>query len=420
MGLDCTYVQDYRRRFTDDELLRILENGCVATEKAFDEVKPDLVMGFICTSLLEYLVFLFARARGIRYLNLRTSRIGNRVLISDSHRDPAPEVAASYAALAQASEADLGDARTQIAEMREAHAKYEGVTSPSRRPAQRTPLPRNPLGAPFRFLRSLSEYHACGAADDNHCPGLIRPLLFKAVYNPIRARLVERLLRSRYVTELDLNNARYAVFPLHTEPEISLLLYGRPFLNQIEIVRALALSLPADMTLVIKEHPWMVGKRSLDSYRKFHEIPRVRIAAPETELRDLIADAALVAVLTGSSGIEAAVLKRPVVTLGPTMVNLLPDTMVAHCRDLTQLPEAIARLMAEHRHDEASLERMFAAIASNTTKVNLYSGLLGRSETYAPETHHREDELDRLAAFTLARAKQPYAEVPAGIESGPW
>ena len=80
----------------------------------------------------------------------------------------------------------------------------------------------------------------------------------------------------------------------------------------------------------------------------------------------------------------------------------------------------IARLLIEYDHDEAALERMFAAIASATTNVNLYSGLLGRGGTYAPEEHRRDDELDRLAAFVMARAKQPYAEVPSGIETGSW
>jgi hypothetical protein len=33
MGPDCSYSQDYRRRFSDAELLRILQNGCEAMEK---------------------------------------------------------------------------------------------------------------------------------------------------------------------------------------------------------------------------------------------------------------------------------------------------------------------------------------------------------------------------------------------------
>jgi hypothetical protein len=39
-----------------------------------------------------------------------------------------------------------------------------------------------------------------------------------------------------------------------------------PLLNQLEAIRAIALSLPADMALVVKEHPGMVGKRRIGYY----------------------------------------------------------------------------------------------------------------------------------------------------------
>jgi hypothetical protein len=420
MGPDCTYTQDYRRRFTDQQLLCILERACIAMEEAFDTVQPDLVVGFICNSLLEYLGFLFARARGIRYLNLRTSRIGNRVLLSDTHRDPAPEVVLTYAAGEKIRKTTIDQAKNLIRTARQVSAKYEGVVSPSNKPARKIPTPRNPFAAALRFSRSLSEYKSSGAADDNHCPGLIRPLWFSAVRNPIRARKTKRMLRAQYVAAEYLAERRFAVFPLHTEPEISLTLYGRPFLNQVEIIRAIALSLPADMLLVIKEHPWMVGKRSLGMYKKFLNIPRVRIAAPELDLRGLISKSSLVALLTGSSGLEASILEKPVVTLGPNMVTLLPDSMAVRCRDLTNLPETISTLLNEHDHDETALERLYAAIVENTTEVNLYSGLLGRSNSYSPGNQSRAADLDNLATFLLKRAQQPVANVPAGYEVGSW
>ncbi len=420
MGPDCTYTQDYRRRFSDDQLLCILERACIAMEKAFDTIKPDLVVGFVCNSLLEYLGFLFARARGIRFLNLRTSRIENRILLSDSHRDPAPEVAKTYANAASISTTGMAQAKQLIQNARSVTAKYEGVVSPSSNPARKISIPRNPLTAALRFSRSLSEYRSSGAAADNHCPGLIRPLWFGAVRNPILARRTQRMLRDHYVTSADLAERRYAVFPLHTEPEISLTLYGRPYLNQVEVVRAIALSLPSDMILVIKEHPWMVGKRSLGMYKKFLNIPRVRLAAPELNLRDLIAKSSLVTLLTGSSGLEASILERPVVTLGPNMVTLLPDSMAVRCRDLTELPETISNLLNKHKHNEAALERLYAAIVENTTEINLYSGLLGRTDSYSTEERSRDTDLSNLATFLLKRAKQSFAKVPEEYEVGSW
>jgi hypothetical protein len=420
MGPDCTYNQNYRRRFTDEQYPCILEKGFAAMEQAFDTVKPDLVVGFICNSILEYLGFLFARARGIRYLNLRTSRIENRILLSDSHRDPAPEVVATYAIDDIMSSAGKAHAKKLIRNAREVSAKYEGVVSPSSKPARKVPIPRNPFAAALRFSRTLSEYKSSGAAEDNHCPGLIRPLWFSAVRNPILSRMTKRMLRAQYVSAEYLSKRRFAVFPLHTESEISLTLYGRPYSNQAEVIRAIALGLPADMLLVIKEHPWMVGKRSLGMYKKFLNIPRVRIAAPELDLRDLILKSSLVTLLTGSSGLEASILEKPVVTLGPNMVTLLPDTMAVCCHDLTILPEAISKILNEHRHDEVALELLYAAIIDNTTEVNLYSGLLGRIHSYSTQDRSREADLNNLAAFLLERAQQPIANVPEGYEVGSW
>jgi hypothetical protein len=416
MGPNCSFSQDYRRRFTDAELLRILQNGCEAMEKLFDALKPDLVVGFVCVSILEYLAFLFARARAIRYLNLRTTRIGNRVLLADSHRDPAPEAARALLAGPACPEADAV-ARDWIATARAEHARYEGVTAPSVRPVQNFGFAGRRLTAPFRFLNRLRDYHVSGAADDNHAPGLIVPALYKAIVNPMRARLCDRLLRSRYVTADRLAGLRYAVFPLHTEPEISLLLYGRPLVNQIELLRAIAVSLPADMVLLVKEHPWMIGKRSRGAYRKMLDIPRVRLVSPALTVRTLIEHAALVCVHTGSSWLEAAVLRKPVLALGPVMGELLPDVMVRRCRDLTRLPETIASLLNEQRHDEAALHQLVAAIASCSIPANLYTGLLGRP-AYTPSASAREDDIDRLADFVLRRAAEPPAH--DAIPGGTW
>src|SRR5688500_1725561 len=43
MGPDCSYTQDYRRRFSDDELLCILQSALRRTERLFDELRPDLL-----------------------------------------------------------------------------------------------------------------------------------------------------------------------------------------------------------------------------------------------------------------------------------------------------------------------------------------------------------------------------------------
>lgn len=269
MGPDCAYSQDYRRRFTDEELLRILEEGVDAVERLFDTVRPEVVIGFIVVTMLEYLVYLVAKARGIPVLNLRPTRVADRVTLSSTLNDPDPDFVAAYERALVEPSPFREEARAYLARVREQHGRYEGVVSPSKGPALKVNRARtSPMATLGRVWANWRAYRTGPARADNHVPDPLRALAFAAVVNPWRARRAARRLVPLYATPERLAGRRYLFYPLHTEPEVSLLVYGRPYVNQIEIIRALATSLPSDMALVVKEHPWMVGKRSFGAYEK--------------------------------------------------------------------------------------------------------------------------------------------------------
>jgi hypothetical protein len=383
MGPDCVFTQDYRRRYSDDELLFILQRGIERVEDLFDRLKPDLVVSFICVTMLDYLAYLVAKARGIRFLNLRPTRIGDRVSFSCSLNDPSPEFVQSYCNVIANGSPCLDEARHYIRRVREHHGRYEGVVRPSAKPALKINSLRLSIWkAAWRVAKNYWSYFFSIARTDNHVPDPLRALLFATVVNPFRARRAAVLLRDRYITREQLNNARYAFYPLHTEPEVSLLVYGRPFINQIEIIRQLAISLPADMILVVKEHPWMVGKRSQASYSNLINIPRVHLARPDMEARELIGGARLVAVITGSVALEAAMLGKPVVTFGDCPYNLLPSSMVRRCDDTRRLQLIIREVLLRHVTNDAALEAYVAAVYEISASVNLYSVLLGKKNVH--------------------------------------
>jgi hypothetical protein len=418
MGPDVSYSQDYRRRFSDAQLLSMLQAAIQDMERLFDELKPDMVCGFICVTALEYLAYLIARSRGIRYVNLRASRIGNNVFFGSTLHDPTPEFAHAYHRVQGNGSSRLQNARDYIARVRGAPTRYEGTVAVSAKPAQQARPRRNPIADVLSVLRKHRAYRNSVAVTDNHSIGILRPLFFHAVLNPLRARRVDRALRPLYIRPDDLRGRRYAFFPLHTEPEVSLLVYGRPFVNQIEAIRAYATSLPADMGLVVKEHPWMVGKRKLSAYRKILDIPRVHFAAPDTDSRLWVSNASLVTVIGGSIGFEAAVLKVPVVTLGHVSFNILPDTMVRRVADLTKLPIILRQAIDEHRHDEAALEAFVAAMLEMSVDVNLYSSLLGRTGVFSDGGRSFNEDIAHLATYLEQRLKEPVP--PSHPDAGPW
>jgi hypothetical protein len=400
MGPDCTYTQDYRRRFSDDQLLCILQQGLEQTERLFDELKPDVVVGFICVTMLDYLVYLFAKARGVRYFNLRPTRIGDRICLVSTLNDPSPELAESFARIQETAQSPHMDlAKSYLRRVREEHARYEGVVRPSDKPALRFDVKKlSRVDDLLKVAAQYRHYRSSAAASDNHVPDPARMRYFSWVRNPMLAKKVRKYLQPRYITAEQLGTIKYVFFPLHTEPEVSLLVYGRPYLNQTEIIRMLALSLPVDTVLVVKEHPWMVGKRSLDSYKKMLNIPRVRFADPRLEARVIIQNASLVAVVTGSVGLEAAMLGKPVITFGDCPFNLLP--MVRRCEDPRKLQTTIREMMERAGDDEAALESYVSAVYETSESVSLYSVLLNKKNVHTEgRVTGYQEEVDKLGAF---------------------
>jgi hypothetical protein len=257
MGPNCAFTQDYRRRFSDDELLYILQCGLERMEALFNDLKPDLVVSFICVTMLDYIAYLFARARGVRFLNLRPTRIGDRVAFSRLLNDPSPELVTQYQQLLAGKQSPFKkEAQSYIQRVREQHGRYEGVIKPSDKPALKSDTSKFArIDQVLSAIHSYWNYKNSIVASDNHVPDPLHRLYFTAWRNPNQARRTRNFFKGHYVNEADLPSMRYVFFPLHTEPEVSLLVYGRPYVNQIEIIRMLATSLPIDTVLVVKEHP---------------------------------------------------------------------------------------------------------------------------------------------------------------------
>jgi hypothetical protein len=403
MGPDCAFTQDYRRRFSDDELLYILQCGLERMETLFNDLKPDLVVSFICVTMLDYIAYLFARARGVRFLNLRPTRIGDRVAFSRLLNDPSPELAWQYQQLMAGKQSPFKEeAQNYIRRVREQHGRYEGVIRPSDKPALKTNVLKFArINQLLSAMRSYWNYKNSIEASDNHVPDPLRRLYFTSWRNPNQARRIGEFFKGRYVNEADLSLMRYVFFPLHTEPEVSLLVYGRPYVNQIEIIRMLALSLPIDTVLVVKEHPWMVGKRSLGAYQKMLNIPRVRFADPAVEARTLVKQSDLVAVVTGSVALEAVMLGKPVITFGDCPYNLLPDEMVHRCRDLRYLQTMIYNAITEHQSNEAALLAYVTAVLESSVSINLYSVLLKKSNVHSERNADYTHEIKNLTEYLM-------------------
>lgn len=429
MGSDCTFRQDYASPWSHDRLLALLDVATERIAELFDTVKPNVIFTLYTATFGDCLGHAFARARGIRALDVVQARMQNRIMIVDGVADPPPHMAAWQARFAAEVPAQLRqEAEAYLTAVRERHAMYEGVVPAARhkresgvahvlstwcRPATWKGLARS-LVADWRRRSGPARY-------DPQVRNATRSFLFGTLVRPLRRTALTRRLQSRLVQAVALKGMDYAVYPLHTEPELVLAQFVRPFQNQIEVVRNIAYSLPVGMKLLVKEHPLMVGRRPVAYYQKLLDLPNVLLAAWDMPSEAALDGARLVLTLRSAMGLEAAIRRIPVVGLGRALFNLLPDHMYQTCHNLYRLGETIRLALTEYRYDEEALICFLAAVIRGSVPVNLLTDFLGKGglafsgEEAVPLAEH--PHLAALADHVAMRLGEP-AEATADAWEG--
>lgn len=385
-GKKYSYDQDYASRFTHEEMLSILQLALQRVEKLFDEVNPDFIVSFQCVTIGDYLSYLFARVRGIKVLNLRPTRIRNYFYAGESICEPTISLEKVYLKLSKdgLNEKQETEAKEYLQEFRDTHAMYEGVVPATGKP----PLAIKGLN-PFVFLIQFCRlaikdvlFKFSKYRYDNHLSGELRALIATYLIKPWRSAKMNRGFRKIYIQREYLPDMEYAFFPLHTEPEVTLSVYSRPYLNQIEAVRLYSRNLPIGMKLIVKEHPWSIGKRPISYYHKLLDIPNVMLAHPALQSRELVANARLITVIAGSVGLEGLFVKKPVVVLGGAPYTFLPRTMVRHVAEPDQLGVEVRELLQNYECNDSALLAYISTIMQESAPIDFYSRLLGRKGTY--------------------------------------
>jgi hypothetical protein len=416
MGKRCTYTQDYSLRFNHEDMLRILQQGLLSIERLINAVEPEVFLIFEPVTFGDYLFYLFAKSKGIPILNLRPTRIKNYITFSSSIFDPCPHIYKEYQKYETQGITDCWKRKAEdyLKSTMLTHAMYEGVIPISKEGKRIEKGHIKFYASLFNLLKHEYNYLFSESRSDNHIPGIFIPAFYKNIINPLKAKLINYQLSKEYIEEDMLQDINYAFYPLHTEPEISLLVRSRPYLNQIEVIRNFAQNIPVGMKLVVKEHPASIGKRPISYYRKILEIPNVHLSNPYIESRALIKNAKLILLISGSIGFEGILLHKPVVCLSNTPFEILPDSMVRSVRNLNRLGIEIAELMKNYEYQEEAVVNYIGATMSQSVPVNLYSRLLGKKGVWSEDqpnsrssSNGKENEdIERLAEYTIKRVME--------------
>ncbi len=405
-GRKCKMTQDYPSRFSYDQMGSILDALLDNVSQFFEKTNPDLVVSFGTSNVGDYLFYLYAKSKSIPFLQLKATKISNRVSLNDDIVGLSSHINTLYQGKVTFAENVTSEAKQYIDQVQKTGVQYEGAILQKEKVDVVKIFTSIAKGiyADIRRLRN-PVYRA-----DNHLEIYSLLQLHEKVINPLRFKYQSLMLKNKVLEYEELDNiGDFVFYPLHFEPEVSMQVVGRPYQNQIELIRNISLSLPAGMKIVIKEHPRSKGFRSLGYYKKLLSIPNVYLTDYRTSTNLVAKKSSLVAVISGSTGLEAAIIGRPVITFGKPVYNVLSDNMVKHIVDLNQLGQNIKELLKDYKHDMADIERYIASTITGSAPVDLYTALLKKENRYsggAEEGKNKEDnEYKALADYFDLRIK---------------
>ena len=217
-----------------------------------------------------------------------------------------------------------------------------------------------------------------------------------------------RMMGGDMVRLSDLEGQSFVFFPVATEPEVALQQFSPEFFFQHAAIAALSRDLPAGVKLVVKESVVGVGRRPDNFYEQIAELKNVVWMDIREPGFSVARQADAVAVITGSTGFEAAVMGTPVISLGAhNPYNILPH--VFHFTDLARTGEAI-RTIFDGGVDKAEAKRAGAAYLQAVIDTSFD---LGSYDYVDLRSHDRKSVSDACHALAEGLKALPITTPPA-------
>lgn len=377
-------------RYTHEEMLRIFQVKVKALLEFFEKEKPDAIVLPNIGGIGVLFMYHYAKKHGIRTLLITTASTKNRFVISETYdRFTGAEEIFKRNLHRKEKNRFYAEAKEFLERFRKEPEPYHDEFTPLRQPVNRAKQLRflfsRDLFKSLRWFAHLCYMHI--ATDYRKDYSYIHPLHY----------LIDRVKRKtrNLIGVADLYDAYdptedFVFFPLHYEPEVSLLLLAPFATDQREIIRRIARSLPVTYKLYVKEHPLMVPFRPRSYYRQIKKNPNVKLINPLIPSAEIIRHTKLITTITGSSAWEGLMFKKPAIVFGDQFYNGL--SMVKKSTAPERLPYLVKEQLEHFRYNEEELLQFIAAILEDSASLDLFR--LWEKET---DEQKKKNELRPLA-----------------------
>lgn len=304
---------------------RIAADQVAFAEEQIADFRPDVILCVERRRLVGLAAQVVAEAKGLTALTLVFSRVGSRWMVrSDGGIGMSASEYARFTSH-RPSERTVDTVREITRSIRAGGPLYDSLA----RPRERNHGLRRKSGlvsAMAEFKRvaraiAIRHLHPRGGSRAQHFPAVRYEQDFrgltKAQLRQVGVRICAALeIGSRALGDLSSIDARipYVLWMLHTRPEDGVSAMGRG-LDELEVLLELRRLLPAEIGLVVKENPSMLGTRLPSFYARIGQAG-ITLLGPRVDSATLLASASGVAGLSGTVLLEGLISGKPTLILG--------------------------------------------------------------------------------------------------------
>lgn len=357
------------KKFSENEVLSILEQECKLFEKILDEIKPDFFITNLTTLHHMHLFYELCKAKGVETI-MTTAAIGGRLFL-DSKNDEGGRSSEFKKLLNETNDTRLSNEEI-ISYLNKFDPYKQNINFKKKFQTSKIDLVK-------AFLKYMVTPNTNIKTHYSYYGRTKSRVLIKTFLSELKTKYRLSFINKKFQRSVN-NSDKFIYYPLHLEQE-RVLLIDAPFLtNQLEIITNIVKSLPIGYRLYVKEHPLMNIRnwRSIFEYKKIMNLPNVRLIHPSVPSKELIEKCSLVVTISGTSGLEAAFYNKPTITLKTVPYGGLSSVHVLE--KFEDLPKMIVSVLKE-KVDLLSLKRYLNYIEKNSFECDLVD-LIADMENY--------------------------------------
>ena len=337
-------------KFSTEEMISILEQECRFFENTIDEIKPDFVIMVRPYFHHDTIFFQLCKAKGIKVLELDTTRFPKYSMVGLNEKKDDYE------------NFEISGKIRSFEELQEYRKRNSGFKQNVDFESTNRDFVSTGLDYIFSKNENIKTHYTYFGRNKIK-------VLINYVYDFFKKRYRKKFV-DKYFLKKFTGDRKFLFFTLQVDAESAILLDAPFFTNQIEMIKNIAKSMPADHLLLVKEHPasYVRSWRDIKTYKELAKIPGVVLIHPDADSQELIKKSSLVISICSSSSLDAVFLKKPTIVFADTNFSMIPD--IHRLKEIEKLPEVIKKEL-DKKINPKHIEKYIQFIENNSFEYNL-------------------------------------------------